>query len=129
VKDPKTAEALTPKDHPIGTKRLCVDTDYFETYNRPNVTLVDMRESRSRPSRRPACARRRGTSSSTALVFATGFDAMTGALLAVDIAAAAAGAQGRLGGAGRDLSRPDRRRASPTCSRSPVPAARRCSTT
>ena len=44
VKDPKTAEALQPHDHPLGTKRICVDIDYFETYNRPNVTLVNLRE-------------------------------------------------------------------------------------
>ena len=43
VKDPKTAELLAPKDHPIGTKRLCLDTGYYETYNRDNVTLVDVR--------------------------------------------------------------------------------------
>ena len=43
VKDPKTAELLAPKDHPIGTKRLCLDTNYYETYNRDNVTLVDVR--------------------------------------------------------------------------------------
>ena len=43
VKDPATAELLAPKDHPIGTKRLCLDTGYYETYNRPNVTLVDVR--------------------------------------------------------------------------------------
>src|SRR5262249_33739108 len=43
VKDPKTAELLAPKDHPIGTKRLCLDTNYYETYNRPNVGLVDVR--------------------------------------------------------------------------------------
>ena len=43
VKDPATAELLAPKDHPIGTKRLCLDTDYYETYNRANVTLVDVR--------------------------------------------------------------------------------------
>ena len=39
----RTAELLAPKDHPIGTKRLCLDTDYYETYNRDNVTLVDVR--------------------------------------------------------------------------------------
>src|SRR6202023_434683 len=43
VKDPKTAELLCPNDHPIGTKRLILDTDYYETYNRGNVTLVDIR--------------------------------------------------------------------------------------
>ena len=39
----QTAELLAPKDHPIGTKRLCLDTNYYETYNRDNVTLVDVR--------------------------------------------------------------------------------------
>jgi cyclohexanone monooxygenase len=43
VKNPKTAELLCPNDHPIGTKRLILDTDYYETYNRDNVTLVDIR--------------------------------------------------------------------------------------
>ena len=43
VKDKRTAELLAPKDHPIGTKRLCLDTNYYETYNRDNVTLVDVR--------------------------------------------------------------------------------------
>ena len=51
VKDPQAAELLAPNDHPIGTKRICVDTDYFDTYNRPNVTLVDLRNRRSRRSR------------------------------------------------------------------------------
>ena len=44
VHDPATAEALCPKTFPIGTKRLCVDTGYYETFNRPNVRLVDLRE-------------------------------------------------------------------------------------
>lgn len=43
VKDHRTAELLCPNDHPIGSKRLCVDTGYYETYNRPNVTLADIR--------------------------------------------------------------------------------------
>jgi len=49
VKDPRTAELLCPNDHPIGTKRLILDTDYYETYNRDNVTLVDIR---SKPIKR-----------------------------------------------------------------------------
>ncbi|HXC38384.1 MAG TPA: NAD(P)/FAD-dependent oxidoreductase [Burkholderiales bacterium] len=44
VKDPAVAEKLCPFDHPIGTRRLCVDTNYYATYNRDNVTLVDVRE-------------------------------------------------------------------------------------
>ena len=43
VRDPETAEALCPKDHYYGTKRPCIDTDYYETFNRPNVRLVDLR--------------------------------------------------------------------------------------
>ena len=42
VKDPATADALCPTSHPIGTKRICVDSDYYETYNRPNVKLVSL---------------------------------------------------------------------------------------
>jgi cyclohexanone monooxygenase len=48
VKDPAVAELLCPTDHPIGTKRICVDTDYYETYNRDNVTLVDVRRGADR---------------------------------------------------------------------------------
>src|SRR5512140_2519438 len=43
VRDPETAKRLQPNNHPIGSKRICVDTDYFATFNRPNVTLVDIR--------------------------------------------------------------------------------------
>ena len=85
VDDPETAEALCPTTYPIGTKRLCVDTGYYETFNRPNVRLVDLR-------RRPI-----DTITATGIdlvdesmtfdviVFATGFDAMTGAMVNVDI--------------------------------------------
>jgi hypothetical protein len=44
VRDPAVAEKLAPKDYPYGTKRPPVDTEYYETFNRPNVTLVDLRE-------------------------------------------------------------------------------------
>ena len=43
VRDPAVADPLAPDDHPLGTKRLCVDTDYYATFNRENVTLVDIR--------------------------------------------------------------------------------------
>src|SRR6202000_669971 len=43
VRDPQTAKLLQPNNHPIGSKRICVDTDYYGTFNRPNVTLVDIR--------------------------------------------------------------------------------------
>ncbi len=85
VHDKVTAELLAPKNHPIGTKRICVDTDYYQTYNRPNVTLVDVR---SQPiSAITADGVRVGETEYTfdSIVFATGFDAMTGALLNINI--------------------------------------------
>ena len=65
VRDPKVAELLLPNDHPIGTKRLCLDTGYFETFNRENVTLVDVDRIRSSRLRRQACGPRRASSNST----------------------------------------------------------------
>ena len=84
VRDPKLARALSPRDI-IGCKRLCVDTDYYATFNRPNVTLVDVSEV---PIERitPAGVRVDGRDYVLdALVLATGFDAMTGALNRIDI--------------------------------------------
>jgi len=84
VKDPKTAEILTPKNI-IGCKRLCVDDGYWETFNRPNVTLVDISDE---PIERITAhgLRAKGQDYTfDCLVLATGFDAMTGALLKVDI--------------------------------------------
>src|SRR6266436_4311847 len=77
VKDPETAKLLQPNNHPIGSKRICVDTDYFETFNRPNVTLVDIK---SDPIEEilPNAVRAGGKDHQVdALVLATGFDAMT----------------------------------------------------
>ncbi|HTH97831.1 MAG TPA: cyclohexanone monooxygenase, partial [Stellaceae bacterium] len=84
VKDPTIAEILSPKNI-IGCKRLCVDTGYWETFNRPNVTLVDIGDE---PIDRitPTGVRAKGHDFAfDCLVLATGFDAMTGALLKVDI--------------------------------------------
>jgi len=89
VRDPATAEALSPRDHPLGTKRICVDTGYYETFNRPNVTLVNLRETPIAEIT-PSGARTSAASYEfDDLVFATGFDAMTGALLSIDIEGAA----------------------------------------
>jgi cyclohexanone monooxygenase len=85
VKDPAVAELLMPHDHPLGTKRPCVDTEYFETYNRDNVTLVDVR-SAPIETITPKGLRTGGVEYELdAIVFATGFDAMTGALFKIDI--------------------------------------------
>jgi cyclohexanone monooxygenase len=85
VKDQRTAELLCPNDHPIGTKRLILDTDYYETYNRDNVTLVDIR-SKSITEITPSGLRTADVDYALdAIVFATGFDAMTGAMKEIDI--------------------------------------------
>ncbi|WP_156909405.1 flavin-containing monooxygenase [Ottowia thiooxydans] len=84
VKDPKVADALTPT-YPIGTKRLCADTGYFQTFNRDNVTLVDIRRSPISAMGPSSVQTQDATYEVDALVFATGFDAMTGTLLAIDI--------------------------------------------
>ncbi|NNF80816.1 MAG: NAD(P)/FAD-dependent oxidoreductase [Rhizobiales bacterium] len=84
VNDPKVAELLCPKSV-IACKRLCVDIGYFETYNRPNVTLVDISEAPIEEFT-PAGVKAHGEVAEVdAIVLATGFDAMTGALLGVDI--------------------------------------------
>ena len=88
VKDPKVADMLCPTSHPIGTKRICVDSNYFATYNRDNVTLVDISAS-------PLDSITSGGLKTTAeeyefdiLVLATGFDAMTGTLSRMNITGA-----------------------------------------
>ncbi|MDP2372789.1 NAD(P)/FAD-dependent oxidoreductase [Reyranella sp.] len=85
VKDPVAAELLAPKDHPIGTKRLCLDTGYYETYNRPNVTLVDVRSDPIVEITPTGLRTGKQAFELDAIVFATGFDAMTGALREIDI--------------------------------------------
>ena len=84
VEDPDVARVLTPTDHPFATKRPCLDTGYFETFNRDNVTLVDLRRT---PITEivPTGIRTTGVHELDCIVFATGFDAMTGPLLRVDI--------------------------------------------
>jgi cyclohexanone monooxygenase len=86
VRDPRVADILAPRDHPIGTKRICVDTGYYETYNRPNVTLVDLRKTPIEAITPTGLRTTDGWAHAVdAIVFATGFDAMTGALVAIDI--------------------------------------------
>src|SRR6185295_13148262 len=77
VKDPGTAKLLQPNNHPIGSKRICIGTDYFATFNRPNVTLVDIKSNPIEEIIENA-VRVGGTDYEVdALVLATGFDAMT----------------------------------------------------
>jgi cyclohexanone monooxygenase len=85
VRDPATAEALCPTDHPIGTKRICVDSNYYETYNRDNVTLVNVAHDPIERVTANGVATRDREFPLDTLVLATGFDAMTGALQRIDI--------------------------------------------
>lgn len=85
VQDPETARILKPYDHPVGTKRICVDTDYYATYNRDNVSLIDVRQCPIQELTPAGLRTGDREYELDAIVFATGFDAMTGALLGIDI--------------------------------------------
>ncbi|MGY8960602.1 MAG: flavin-containing monooxygenase, partial [Alphaproteobacteria bacterium] len=85
VRDSETAELLAAKDYPIGTKRICIDSGYFETYNRDNVRLVDISDTPIERMTPTGLVANGETFEFDALVFATGFDAMTGTLFKVDI--------------------------------------------
>ncbi len=85
VNDPETAELLAPKDHHFGTKRPCLDTGYYQTFNRPNVRLVDLRQRPISSITETGILLGDENLAFDAIVYATGFDAMTGAIVAVDI--------------------------------------------
>jgi cyclohexanone monooxygenase len=85
VKNLEVAEILAPKNHPIGTKRICVDTAYYETFNLPHVTLVDVHTSPITRITAEGVEAGGLTHAVDSIVFATGFDAMTGTILAIDI--------------------------------------------
>ncbi len=85
VHDPDTAETLCPTDHPFGSKRPCLDTNYYETFNLPHVRLVDLRKHPISTITETGIDTADESFEFDAIVYATGFDAMTGALVAVDI--------------------------------------------
>jgi cyclohexanone monooxygenase len=91
VKDPVTAEKLCPKDHPLGSKRICVASGYYEAFNRPNLHLVDIREEPLESMTSKGLRTSAREYPADVIVFATGYDALTGALTAIDIR----GEQGR----------------------------------
>jgi cyclohexanone monooxygenase len=84
VRDPAVAELLSPKQV-IGCKRLCLDSGYYETFNRDNVTLVDISSAPIEEITATGLRIKSGTYELHAIVFATGFDAMTGTLTRMDI--------------------------------------------
>jgi cyclohexanone monooxygenase len=85
VKNPVVADSLCPTDHPLGTKRICVDTGYFETFNRDNVELVDLKKTPVRELSGNAVVTTQKAHEIDLLVCATGYDALTGAVLNIDI--------------------------------------------
>ena len=85
VQDPAVAALLAPTDHAIGTKRICVDTDYYATYNLPHVRLVDLRAAPIEAVEPDGIRTSAGRFALDAIVFATGYDAVTGALDRIDI--------------------------------------------
>ncbi len=85
VKDPVMAEKLVPKDHPFGTKRVPLESGYYEQFNRDNITLVDLKQS---PIERitPKGVKTSDTEYELdVIIYATGFDAVTGPLTRIDI--------------------------------------------
>ena len=85
VRDPRVADDLVPADHPIGTKRICTDDGYYETFNRDNVQLVNLRREPIAEVASWGVKTAQASYELDVLVLATGFDALTGALTRVDL--------------------------------------------
>jgi cation diffusion facilitator CzcD-associated flavoprotein CzcO len=85
IDDPELAELLIPDDHPIGTKRICTDTEYFQTFNKPHVELVSVRRTPIESIDASGISTSDAHYDLDVIVLATGFDAMTGSLAKIDI--------------------------------------------
>jgi cyclohexanone monooxygenase len=85
VDDPEVAAALCPRNYPVGAKRPCLDTNYYATFNKENVHLVNLRVTPIVEVTRNGLHTTDASYEFDAIVLATGFDAMTGALNAIDI--------------------------------------------
>jgi cation diffusion facilitator CzcD-associated flavoprotein CzcO len=85
VKDPETAESLCPKDHPVGSRRPCVDTNYYETYNKPHVTLADLKKDPIVRITPDGIATRDKNYPLDIIIFALGFDSICGSQIRIDI--------------------------------------------
>ena len=85
VEDPEKARKLLPTDHPLASKRPLIDTDYFDTYNRDNVELISLKEDPIEAITETGIRTESGEREFDIIVFATGFDAMTGSFFKMDI--------------------------------------------
>ncbi|GJF23686.1 flavin-containing monooxygenase [Streptomyces sp. HO565] len=91
VRDPRTASLLEPRFHPLGAKRSCFGTDFYETFNRPNVSLVSLRDEPIMTMTSDSIVTERGSYDVDAIVLAIGFDAFTGPLYALNVTTPEAG--------------------------------------
>jgi cation diffusion facilitator CzcD-associated flavoprotein CzcO len=85
VRDPDVAEKLIPKDHGFGTRRVPLETFYYEVYNQPNVELVDIKQSPIERITPDGVKTREATYAFDIMIYATGFDAITGSFDRIDI--------------------------------------------
>jgi cation diffusion facilitator CzcD-associated flavoprotein CzcO len=85
IEDPEVADLLIPDDHPIGTKRICTDSNYFQTFNRSNVELISVRKTPIESIDAAGINTTEAHYDLDMIVLATGFDALTGALSKIDI--------------------------------------------
>ncbi len=85
VKDPVVAEKLVPKDHPFGSKRIPLESGYYEQFNRPNVSLVDVRETPIERITPTGIKTSNKDYEFDVIIYATGFDAVSGSLTRIDI--------------------------------------------
>ena len=85
VNDPEIAEKLIPNDHYFGTKRVPCETNYYETYNKDNVDLILLKENPIKEFTEKGVLTEQGEVEVDTIIFATGFDAFTGALNKIDI--------------------------------------------
>jgi cation diffusion facilitator CzcD-associated flavoprotein CzcO len=85
VKDPVVAEKLVPKNHPFGSKRIPLETEYYEAYNRPNVLLVDINETPIERITPMGIKTSDKEYEFDVIIYATGFDAITGSMTRIDI--------------------------------------------
>ena len=86
IDDPQVADILVPDDHPIGAKRICTDSNYFQTFNSPHVQLVSVRRTPITAIDATGIVTTEAHFDLDVIVFATGFDALTGSLGKIDIA-------------------------------------------
>ncbi len=85
IKDPNTARKLTPQGYPLGSRRMCSETNFFDAMNRANVELVDVREEPVETMTADSVVTSKGSYPADVVILATGFDACVGAIKAIDI--------------------------------------------